>query len=132
MKNKLPVFAFVTAILFVVRILFNSNSQLTLVIASINLVALLVVVFSILNQIMERISEIIKDSNVPLEVMNREKKDTYKRVFFRTFIPLLVFSILYLVFWCCELANDLISIVALGLSLSDADIAEVLAAQYKK
>lgn len=44
MKNNLPVFGIITVILVVFRILLNSNPQLVFVVASINLVALLIVV----------------------------------------------------------------------------------------
>lgn len=45
MKNNLPVFGIITVILVVFRILLNNNPQLVFVVASINLVALLIVVF---------------------------------------------------------------------------------------
>ena len=50
MKNNLPVFGIITVILVVFRILLNNNPQLVFVVASINLVALLIVVFAITNR----------------------------------------------------------------------------------
>lgn len=57
MKNNLPVFGIITVILVVFRILLNNNPQLVFVVASINLVALLIVVFAITNRAKTTIAE---------------------------------------------------------------------------
>lgn len=127
MKNNLPVFGIVTVILVVFRVLLNNNSQLVFVVASINLVALLVVVFAITNQAKEKITEKITLSGVPKDIRIREKKRLCRCVDCWTYIPLTIIYIGYLFCFSSELGNDIISIVALGLSLSDSFIADAVA-----
>ena len=74
MKNNLPVFGIITVILVVFRILLNNNPQLVFVVASINLVALLIVVFAITNRAKTTIAEKITQSGVPKDIEIREKK----------------------------------------------------------
>jgi len=127
MKNKLPVFGIVTVILIVFRILLNNNSQLIFVVALINLIALLVVIFSISGQAQAKITERIEQSGVPKDIKMREKRIFCQTVDCWAYIPLTIFYIIYLVCLCSELGNDIISIVALGLSLSDSFIADTVA-----
>lgn len=127
MKNNIPVFGIITVILIVFRILLNNNSQLILVVASINLVALLVVVFSITVQTKDKITEKITQSGVPKDIRKREKKHLFRSVDCWTYIPLTIFYIDYLVYFCSELGNDIMAIIALGLSLSDSLIADAIA-----
>ena len=132
MKNNLPVFGIITAILLVFRILLNNNQQLVLVISSINLAALLIVVFSITVQIKTKISNKIIQSGVPQDIIKREKKQVCRAVDCYTYIPLAIVYIIYLFFFSCELGNDIISIFALGLSLSDTFISDVVANLYRE
>lgn len=127
MKNNLPVFGIITVILIVFRVLLNNNSQLIFVVASINLVALLVVVFSITVQTKTKIAEKITQSGVPKDIRNREKKCLFRSVDCWTYIPLTIIYIAYLVCFCSELGNDIMAIIALGLSLSDSFIADAIA-----
>lgn len=127
MKNNLPVFGIVTVILIVFRILLNNNTQLVFVVALINLVALLVVVFAITNQAKAKITEKVTRSGVPKDIRKREKKHLCCSVDCWTYIPLTIIYIGYLSYFSSELGNDIISIVALGLSLSDSFIADAVA-----
>ena len=124
-ENNLPVFGIITIILIVSRILLNDNTQLIVVVALINLIALLVVIFSITVQTKNRINEKITESGVPLEVKEREKKKLFRRIDCSAYFTLAVVYIFYLSVLCSELGNDIISIIALGLSLSDATVANI-------
>ena len=127
MKNNLPVFGIITVILVVFRILLNNNPQLVFVVASINLVALLIVVFAITNRAKTTIAEKITQSGVPKDIEIREKKQFRRCIDCWTYIPLAIIYISYLFCFSSELGNDIISIVALGLSLSDSFIANAVA-----
>ena len=127
MKNNLPVFGIITVILVVFRILLNNNPQLVFVVASINLVALLIVVFAITNRAKTTIAEKITQSGVPKDIEIREKKHFRRCIYCWTYIPLTIIYISYLFCFSSELGNDIISIVALGLSLSDSFIANAVA-----
>lgn len=127
MKNNFPVIGVITVILVAFRILLNNNTQLVFVVASINLVALLVVVFAIINQAKEKITERVTGSGVPKDIRTREKKRLCRCVDHWTYIPLIIIYIGYLFYFSSELGNDIISIVTLGLSLSDSFIADAVA-----
>lgn len=127
MKNNLPVFGIITVILVVFRILLNNNPQLVFVVASINLVALLIVVFAITNRTKTTIAEKITQYGVPKDIEIREKKLFRRCIDCWTYIPLAIIYISYLFCFSSELGNDIISIVALGLSLSDSFIANAVA-----
>lgn len=127
MKNNLPVFGIITVILVVFRILLNNNPQLVFVVASINLVALLIVVFAITNRAKTTIAEKITQSGIPKDIEIREKKHFRRCIDCWTYIPLAIIYISYLFCFSSELGNDIISIVALGLSLSDSFIANAVA-----
>ena len=132
MKNNLPVFGIITAILLAFRILIDNNQQLVLVISLINLAALLMVVLSITDKIKAKISNKIIQSGVPQDIIKREKKQVCRSVDCYTYIPLSIAYIIYLVYFSSELGNDIISIFALGLSLSDTFISDIAANLYRE
>lgn len=131
MKNNLPVFGIVTALLIVFRCLTEKSPYLTETIAIINLVALLIVIFSITIQIKKELTGKIKQLGVPQEITLREIGDVRKRIDIFTYVPLGVFSVIYVALFASTLVNDIISIIALCLSLSDAYIVKTVVNSYK-
>lgn len=131
-KNNIPIFGIITAILLVVRILLDSNSQLVIAVASINLVALLLVVYSITDQIRTQVTNKIEKSGVPRDIMERERQQVCRNVYCCAYIPLAIIYVIYLAYFSSQLGNDIISIVALGLSLSDTFVANTIANLYRE
>lgn len=131
MKNNLPVFGIVTALLIVFRCLTEKSPYLIETIAIINLVALLIVIFSITIQIKKELTGKIKQLGVPQEITLREIGDVRKRIDIFTYVPLGVFSVIYVALFASTLVNDIISIIALCLSLSDAYIVKTVVNSYK-
>lgn len=131
MKNNLPVFGIIMALLIVFRCLTEKSAYLTKTVAIINLVALLIVVFSITIQIKERLVEKIEQSGIPQEISRREKRVVQKRIDCITYIPFCIVAVTYVIFWSSGMFNDIISIVALCLSLSDTYIIEMVVSNYK-
>ena len=119
MKNNIPIFGIIMIILIVVRCIFNNNSESLVIIAAINLVALLIVLFSITSQIKDQGKRKIERVGSIKHFINRDNKRFCRLVDRSTFIPYAIISIIYLVRLKCELGNDIITIVALCLSLSD-------------
>lgn len=126
MKNNIPIFGFIMVILIIVRCSFNSIPQLVLVIAAINLVALLMVLFSITAQIKEQGSNKINRLGPVKHFANRDNKRFCHMLNCVTYIPYTVISIIYLLWFKCALGNDIISIIALCLSLSDQYIVTLI------
>lgn len=131
MKNNLPVFGIIMALLIVFRCLTEKSVYLTETIAIINLVALLIVVFSITFQIKKELVEKIEQFGIPQEISRREKTAVRKRIDCITYIPFGIIAVIYVVFWASGMFNDIISIIALCLSLSDTYIVKTVVSNYK-
>ena len=131
MKNNFPVFGILTLLLLLFRIILNKNAQLVYVVSVINLIALLIVVFSISKSIKAGVSTTIHNSGVPQEIIDREIKETFHKLDLLIYLPLAIIVLLYLVFLSSQLGNDIIAIVALGLSVSDSYIADIVINSYK-
>ena len=93
MKNNLPVFGIITVILVVFRILLNNNPQLVFVLTSINLVALLIVVFAITTRSKTTIAEKITQSGVLKDIEILEKKHFLRCIDCWTYILLAIIYI---------------------------------------
>lgn len=119
MKNNIPIFGILMLILIILRFLFNDNPQLIAVVASINLAALLIVLFSLTTRIKERGIKKIERMGTVKHFVSRSCKQFRLLIDCGIYIPYGVASIIYLLCFKCELGNDVISIIALCLSLSD-------------
>lgn len=118
MRNK-PTFAIVMVLLIVARCLLNYNMQLTLIVGLINLFSLLTVVVSITEQFKMEFINKMKSYSMLEDIKMREQKKILRTAGCAVYIPLIVLFIIYLIFFVSDLGNDIISILALGLSLSD-------------
>ncbi len=119
MKNNIPLFTVIMVILVILRCLFNNNPQLVVIIAGINLTALLIVLFSITAQLKKRGTEKITRIGAVNHFVKRDNKHFRRAIDCGVYIPYAFISSIYLLYFKCELGNDIISIVALCLSLSN-------------
>lgn len=55
-----------------------------------------------------------------------KKNAAIRKLEWIVYAPLLLFVMIYLVFWKSGLSNDIISIVSLGLSLTDVTVVDVV------
>lgn len=126
MKDEAPIIWILTVGLIIVRIMMNKIAEVDLVVAIINIVALLGVVLIVVQKIVSEVQTAIEDSGVPIEIRNREKNAAIRKLEWIVYVPLLLFVMIYLVFWKSGLGNDIISIVSLGLSLTDVTVVDVV------
>lgn len=126
MKDGAPIIWISTVGLIVVRIMMNKIAEVDLVVAIINIVALLAVVSIVVQRIMSKVQTAIEDSGVPFEIRSREKNNAIRKLERIVYVPLFVFVMIYLVCWKSGLGNDIISIASLGLSLTDVTIVDVV------
>ena len=126
MKDEAPIIWILTVGLIIVRIMMNKIAEVDLVVAIINIVALLGVVLIVVRKIVSKVQTAIEDSGVPIEIRNREKNAAIRKLEWIVYAPLLLFVMIYLVFWKSGLCNDIISIVSLGLSLTDVTVVDVV------
>lgn len=131
MKNKLSILGILMALLIIFRCLTEKSTHLVEFIAIINLIALLIVIYSILVQIKEGLVKRIEAFQIPNAIALREKNSISKRLDFIVYIPFGLLSILYVIFFPSALLNDIITIVALCLSVSDEYIVEAVTNNYK-
>lgn len=126
MKEEAPIIWISTVGLIVVRIMMNKIAEVDLVVAIINIVALLAVVSIVVQRIVSKVQTAIEDSGVPFEIRSREKNNAIRKLERIVYVPLFVFVMIYLVCWKSGLGNDIISIASLGLSLTDVTIVDVV------
>lgn len=131
MKNHNLFLVLFTIFLIIVRCILNANSNLLLVVALLNLLALSVVILSIVDQAKKEIIKKAKESRAPKELVAREKKITIRKMYILTSVIFLVCSSLYLFFGLSELGNDIIAIISLGISLVDLSISNLIVKHIK-
>lgn len=129
MKNKDLIFIFIMLLMIACRIWMNNTANEVSAVAGINLISLLIVVVSMTGHMRDRIREKIEQTRVPAQIMGREITKAYKYVGC-LYCPVGIFALLYFMQGTCELANDIISILALFLSLTEEGIAAVAADFY--
>ena len=132
MKNKLQTIGIITVILIALRCLVEANPQCVIIVSAINIAALLVVVYVICEQIRAGVSDNIKAHNIPKQIEKREIRSFTIKMSLLVYIPFALATVVYLVFLSSGLGNDIIAIVALGLSLCDNHIASLVTSLYRK
>ena len=131
MKNNFLLFSVFSVFLLIIRVLLNNSPDLVFIVSLINLIALLLVIVSIRSQIQRKLFDIVDRSGVPHEIVEREKRNIQKSVNCLIFIPFFIVAFLYLCFLSSELGNDIVAIIALGLSLCDNDLVDIVIKLYK-
>lgn len=132
MKNNFQGIAIFTCILIALRCIVEANPLRDRIVSFINIFALLVVVILITERIKKGLISDIKSYHVPLQIERREIRDLSIRLSLRIYIPYAIISILYFLFLSSGLGNDIISIVALGLSLCDDHIVSISVSLCRK
>lgn len=132
MKNKFQTISIVTLVLIILRCMVESNPQCVLVVSCINLVALLVVVYLIVEQIGAGMVESIKEVHVPRQIEEREIREVKIKLGLIIYVPFALAALVYVIFLSCGLGNDIVSIIALGLSLCDNHIVSIAVSLYRK
>ena len=132
MKDEAPIIWILTVGLIIVRIMMNKIAEVDLVVAIINIVALLGVVLIVVRKIVSKVQTAIEDSGVPIEKKKKKKNAAIRKLEWIVYAPLLLFVMIYLVFWKSGLGNDIISIVSLGLSLTDVTVVDVVSNYIRK
>ena len=119
------------AFLVAVRIIFADHDNLYTIVAMINLVALYIVVFDIAERIKDTIIMKIADTCGSQSIANREIRKFSKLFYIAVIIINLLFIVLYFIFLCSSTANDVLAIIALGLSVLDEESVAVGSMLYK-
>lgn len=131
MKKPRIALAFAFAFLIILRVVTDKYSELTMIVAMINIGALFVVLFDVAEKLKESVLQKIGASIEAQAIADREKAH-FSPWFYGILITFCaLFTIVYLSAWCCGLGNDLISIIALAISVLDNEIVALGTFLYK-
>lgn len=131
MKNRAIPIAIVFGLLVFFRVISEHSANLTVIVSLINIFALLTVFVSIVEHIRINVTNKIKNSGVPKEIINREVKHFTTKVNIYSYVPFCLIVVIYLWFFSSTLGNDILSIISLGLSLTSSNIAESIIKKIK-
>lgn len=74
MNRNISILSIVIAIVILLRCIFDSNENLIYIVAGINIVAIVFVLYTIIEKIVNGITNKIRESNVPKQIIMREEK----------------------------------------------------------
>ncbi len=131
MNKNISVLSVVIAIIIGLRCMLDGNNKLVFIVAGINIVAMAFVLYTIIEKIVGNITDKIKKSNVPEQIIIREIKSTRFKIWGVSIGVSVVAIVLYLLCCCSGLGNDIISILALGISILDDVIVMKVSENYK-
>ena len=125
------VFILFTAFLILLRCVLNSFPHLLVIVALLNLLAMGVVIFTIVDQTRKKVLKKSKESRAPKELVIREQTRLIRKIYAVATLMFIVSSASYLIFAISELGNDIIAILSLGLSLIDSYISDNIVKHIK-
>lgn len=131
MNRNISVLSIAIAIIIVLRWIFNDSGKLLYIVAGINIVAITFVLYTIIEKVVNGIINRIRKSNVPLQIIEREQKRVKLKIWGWNIVIIVVAIIMYFSFGCSNLGNDIISILALGLSILDDEIVNIIIENHK-
>ncbi len=131
MNKKTFSLCIVIGLLISIRSIFNKSSNMTYIVASVNIIAFSFVVYTIIEKIVFKIIGKIRESNVPIKIINREIRKIRTKVWGLGGIVVVGLIVIYLICYCSNLGNDIISILALGFSVLDDDIIDLISENYR-
>lgn len=131
MNKNISILSIVIAIIIFFRCILDSNDKITYIVAGINIVAFIYVAYTIIEKTLNNIIDKIKESKVPEQIIRREIASTQLKIWGLSIVISFITITLYLGRWCSSLGNDIISILALGISVLDDEIVKKLTDNYK-
>ena len=131
MNKNISVLSIAIAIIIFLRCILNDNDNIIYIVAGINVVAIIFVVYTIIEKILNNIIDKIKKSKVPEQILNREIASTQVKIWGWSIVIGVIVILVSFWKWCSGLGNDIISILALGISVLDDEIVKKITDNYK-
>lgn len=131
MNKNIFVLSVAIAIIIFLRCILDGNNNIIYIVAGINIVAIVFVVYTIIEKILNNTIDKIKKSKAPEQIINREIASVQVKIWGWSITIGVIAILVY--FWklCSGLGNDIISILALGISILDDEIANKITDNYK-
>ena len=130
-NKKISILVITISIIILLRCIFDSNENIIYIVVGINIVAIVFVLYTIIEKILDDIIDRIKKSEVPLQIIKREIKNTQLKIWGWTIAFSAVVIVWYFLYACSGLGNDIISILALGISVLDDEIIKKITEIYR-
>ena len=130
-NKEISILVITIAIIILLRCIFDSNENIIYIVVGINIVAIVFVLYTIIEKILDDIIDRIKKSEVPLQIIKREIKNTQLKIWGWTIAFSAVVIVWYFLYACSGLGNDIISILALGISVLDDEIIKKITEIYR-
>lgn len=122
LSKNIWVISIVIGIIIFIRCIFDNDENIIYIIGGINIVAIVYVVCTIIEKILNGIISKIDESGDPRQIRKRETRKIKIMIWsVCTVLGALIIGIYFSVM-CSSLGNDIISILALGISVLDDDI----------
>lgn len=131
MNKNISVLSIAIAIIIFLRCILDGNDNIIYIVAGINIVAIIFVVYTIIEKILNNIIDKIKKSKVPEQIINREIASAQVKIWGWSIAIGVIVILVYFWKWCSGLGNDIISILALGISILDDEIVKEITDNYK-
>ena len=125
MNKNIFVLSIAIAIIIFLRCIFDGNDNI------IYIVAIIFVVYTIIEKLLNNIIDKIKKSKVPEQIINREITSAQVKIWGWSIAIGVIVILVYFWKWCSGLGNDIISILALGISILDDEIVKEITDNYK-
>ena len=131
MNKNIFVLSVAIAIIIFLRCILDGNNNIIYIVAGINIVAIVFVVYTIIEKILNNTIDKIKKSKAPEQIINREIASVQVKIWGWSITIGVIAILVY--FWklCSGLGNDIISILALGISILDDEIVNKITDNYK-
>lgn len=129
--RKIVVLSIVMGLMIFIRACFDNNEAIVYIVAGLNIVAIAFVIYTVVEKISKNVIKKIKESKVPEKVVDREVKSTRLKIWGTSIGIGGVFVVTYCGWLCSGLGNDIISILALGISVMDDEIVRLVTDIYK-
>lgn len=131
MNKNIGILSIIIGILIFIRCIFEKSDKIIYIVAGINIVAIIFVIYTIVERALHNIIAKIEKCRVPLQIRKREIKSTQLKIWWWSGSIGTVMILLYFSCWCSGLGNDIISILALGISVLDDEIVRKITENYR-
>ncbi len=131
MNKNIGALNVIMIVIIFIRCIFKEDNNIMYIVAGINIVAIVFVLYTIVERVLDNIITKIKKSAVPSQIIEREIKSVRLKIWGWSTSVSMIVILLYFWQWCSSLGNDIISILALGISVQDEEIIRRIAENYK-
>lgn len=130
-RKKMAVLLIVTLLMMISRCIITDADDSIKYMAIVNIIAIAYIFYTIIEKIVDKLESVVRSSGVPKEIQEKNIKEIQNGIWTKAVGGGAIFSGAYFIFLCSSLLNDIVSILALLISVLDDDIVEIVSEYYK-